>query len=367
MPQFRSREIAVCVDMAGCPNRCRHCWLGNPANGHLSEEQFRWVARQFREWQYPGEDRPFIERLSVYSWYREPDYAANYRELWELEKALSDPGAAMRFELLSIWRLAREREYARWARDIGTEVCQISFFGLEETTDYFVRRRGAFRDSLLATERLLEAGIRPRWQLFLTERMLPELDGLLALVEELRLEERVRALGAEFAIFMHIAGPSGAGFHIEHLRPTVDTLERIPAYLVEKTLKHFNATSLPAVFGCAEGELVKQLVDEQAPHASYPNELAFFVTPELDVYANIEELMPWWKLGNLEADGLDVIMRRFVYDEVPGLQLNYHVPVGELAQHYGRPESRRLYGRSELIERWLRMWGEEQYGHLARA
>jgi hypothetical protein len=123
---------------------------------------------------------------------------------------------------------------------------------------------------------------------------------------------------------------------------------------------------LPECLGFPEGDRIDQLAHEQAPHASYPNMLAFFVSEGMDVYANIEEPMPWWKLGNLETDGLDVIMRRFEHDEVPGFHVNYHVPVGELAQRYGRPDSRRLYGRSDLIERWLRLWGEEYYGQLAR-
>ena len=55
-------------------------------------------------------------------------------------------------------------------------------------------------------------------------------------------------------------------------------------------------------------------------------------------------------------------MRRFEYDEVPGLQLNFHMPVGELARRYGRPDSRLLYGHGDLIERWMRLWGEERYG-----
>jgi len=359
MPPFRSREIAVCLDMAGCPNRCRHCYLGKLPNGRLPEEALRKVARQFRMWSHPGETRPFIEQLIVHSWFREPDNTPNYRERWALEQELSDPGAARRFELLSIRRLARDPEYARWAREIGTEACQISFFGLEETTDYFVRRRGAFRDSLLATERLLDAGIRPRWQLFLTERILPELDGLLALAREMRLEERSRALGQEFAIFIHAPGPSGEAFHIEHLRPTVDALAMIPPYLAEKTMRHFGASTLPECLGCAEGELVTELADEQAPNGFYPGVLAFLVTATMDVYTNIGEQLPWWSLGNLETDGLDAIMRRFEHDEVPGLQLNFHVPVGELARRYGRPDSRRLYGRSDLIERWMRLWGEE--------
>jgi hypothetical protein len=359
MPAFKSRQLAVSVDMAGCPNRCWHCWVGTPPNRRVPEETLRWVAQQFREWRYPGEAQPFIERLIVHSWYREPDFAPNYRELWALEQELSDPGAAMRYELLSSWRLARDEGYARWARDIGTEACQITFFGLEETTDFFIRRRGAFRDSLLATERLLAVGIRPRWQLFLTTRILPELEGLLTLVREMRLDERVRALGQEFQIFIHQPGPTGEAYHIEHLRPTVDCLTSIPPYLVEKSQVHFGVDSLAGYLGKSEAEWVDELAGEQEPYAYYYEPLIFFTNPELDVYYPTFELMPWWRLGNLATDSIDEVMRRFEHDDVPGLQANFHVPVVELARRYGRRDNRQLYGRSDLIERWLRLWGEE--------
>ncbi|MBL7199602.1 MAG: radical SAM protein [Anaerolineae bacterium] len=113
MPSFRSRTFAVMLDMAGCPNRCRHCWLGVPPNRRVSEDTLRQVVRQYREWVRPGESRPFAGAIGVYTWYREPDYAPNYKELWELEKELSDKGQARRFELLSIWRLARVKAMPR--------------------------------------------------------------------------------------------------------------------------------------------------------------------------------------------------------------------------------------------------------------
>jgi len=221
MPRLQSREISVLVDMAGCPNRCRHCWLGCPPNKRVSEETFRWVVQQFREWIYPGKQQPFADPLMVMTWYREPDFSPDYRELHELEKELNG-GESIRFELLSIWRLARDKNYAKWARDVGiknsrsgtglgtgTRSCQISFFGMEETTDYFTRRRGSFRDNLMATERLLEVGIKPRWQLFLTTLIIPELGDLLHLAESMNLEKRVSNIGGEFEIFIHAPGPDG--------------------------------------------------------------------------------------------------------------------------------------------------------------
>lgn len=361
MPPFRSREIGVALDMAGCPNRCRHCYLGSQPNRRASEETLRMVVEPFRNWVYPGEEHPFIERLTVHTWLREPDFSPNYRELWEVEKELSDPGAAMRYELLSIWRLARDEGYARWAREIGTEVCQITFFGLEEATDWFTRRPGSFRDNLVATERLLDVGIRPRWQLIMTDRILPDLEGLMCLVEEMGLEERTRQLGHEFVIFIHTPGPDGEAFNIEHLRPTVDALEAIPSYLAEKTKRHFGATTLEECIGEAEATLIPRLLSVNSPPDLVRDLRVFMVTPNLDVYPNFGELMPWWRLGNLKSDSVGEIMKRFEDDQVPGLYANFHVTVSELAVRYGRRDSQHLYDSDNLISRWLRMRGEEEY------
>ncbi|NLG50055.1 MAG: radical SAM protein [Chloroflexi bacterium] len=365
MPALSSRAAAVLLDMAGCPNRCRHCWLGNPPNRRMSIETLQWVAQQFRAWAPSGqsapcgERAPFFQPLTVSTWFREPDFADDYRRFYELERELGD-GEPARFELLSIWRLAHDEGYARWARDIGTEACQITFFGLERNTDYFVRRRGAFRDSLLATERLLEVGIRPRWQVFMLEPVIPELPRLVDLIQQLDLERRVRALGHEFAVFLNIPSPDGEAFHIEHLRPTEDALSAIPANLAAKTCQHFGAATLQECLGKAEGELLRELVDCDQPFADMPSTLAFMVTPDLDVYSNIAEPQPWWRLGNLREDGLDAILDCFQQDANPGLRAQFHLPVSRLARAYGRAEGRQLYSRGDLIRRWLRLWGEEQ-------
>jgi hypothetical protein len=81
LPRITSREIGFALDMHGCPNRCRHCYLGCPPNGDLTEHDLRWAAWLFRDYVKPGEDRPFIERLTVSSWYREPDYSDDYARL----------------------------------------------------------------------------------------------------------------------------------------------------------------------------------------------------------------------------------------------------------------------------------------------
>lgn len=355
--------------MAGCPNRCRHCWLGCPPNKRVSEETFRWVIQQFREWVYPGEEKPFADPLKAMTWYREPDFASNYRELYELEKELNN-GRAICFELLSIWRLARDEGYAKWARDVGipeddeeegTRSCQITFFGMEKTTDYFTRRTGSFRDNLIATERLLEVGIKPRWQLFLTEPIISELDDLLALADSMNLEKRVSDIDGEFDVFIHAPSPDGEAWNIEHLRPDADVLGQIPKYLVDKTKAHFDASSIEEALGYAEADLLPKLLDDSKPYASKPEHLYFMITSDLDVFSNIAEPMPWWRLGNLKTEGINSIMKRFESDETPGMQAHFHIPVSTLADMYGQKDSRKIYNIDDLKIRLVRQWAQEQW------
>jgi len=73
------QELTVAVDMAGCPNRCRHCWLGNHKNGKISTDEFRNIAEQFKNWR--GINGVGINKLGFATWWREPDFRDDYQEL----------------------------------------------------------------------------------------------------------------------------------------------------------------------------------------------------------------------------------------------------------------------------------------------
>ena len=79
--EVKLKKLTLCLDMFGCPNRCRHCWVGHPPNGHMTVTDLTEIAAQFR---------PYASEFEVFDWYREPDFKDNYKELWELRKQLSD-------------------------------------------------------------------------------------------------------------------------------------------------------------------------------------------------------------------------------------------------------------------------------------
>ena len=336
MPKIDKDEIGVAFDMAGCPNRCRHCWLGIGNNRTLSETDVRWGVTQFREF-IQDVDTP-IRTLAVSTHFREPDFRDNYRDLYDLEVELGD-GKPKRFELLSLWRVARDKNYLPWAKSVGPDTCQITFFGMQETTDWFCRRSGAFADALTATERLLDLGMKPRWQVFLTTKLLSELDDLLAL------QDKITGSYDEFKIFLNLPGPDGEAEKIEELRPTIDQISALPVSLLEKSRKHIGES----VLWRTEGELYSSILSSPDAVETMPEQLWFFVCSNWDVFSNIGTLEPWWCLGNLKKDSVKTIIRRFENNEVPGLKVLCHHSPSSLVEEFGNSTGRKIYSGRECL------------------
>jgi len=342
--------LAISVDMAGCPNRCRHCWIGNHRNGNIGIEQFKNIVALFKNWQ--DENGIGIKEFTFLSWWREPDYRGDYRELWALEQQLSSPGRAERFELLSTWRLARDKSYAFWAATLPPKACQITFFGMEDNTDWFMRRKGAFCDQLIATDRLIDAGITPRWQLFLTKRCLHELGDFLRFIYDLKLHKRCEEIGGKFEIFIGGMSPKGSGYELDNIRVDVSDLYQIPEELISICREGIN------MLGHPECTLIDDLRNNYNPPGICANIPCLSVNADYDVYPNIAEAAEWWRLGNLRADGIDKILKAYRNETTPGMKANRTIPLAELSKRYGDPYSKKLYDKSDLVRRFMHQWGK---------
>jgi MoaA/NifB/PqqE/SkfB family radical SAM enzyme len=270
-----------------------------------------------------------------------------------LEQELSSPRQAQRFELLSTWRLAHDETYAKWAADIGTKACQITFFGMEKTTDWFMQRKGGFRDQLLATARCLEAGIAPRWQLFPTKRGLQELEEFTHLIYDLNLHKRCETIGKKFEVFIGGMSPEGSGFELEDMWLTEDDTQCIPNDLIDISREGLELLGEP------EYRLMEQLLsDKDVPNIS-ANMHVLSVNADFDVYPNIAEPTDWWWLGNLKTDGVDKILKAYRDETTSGMKANRSIPISELSQLYGDKSSKKLYCKDDLICRFMHQWGED--------
>ena len=335
--------LTICVDMYGCPNRCLHCWLGHRPNPVMAPGADRWLVDLFR---------PYFDTITFFSWLREPDFAPDYRARWERDKALCVGAEPPRFELASFRRLAREPEYADFLREVGVRRVQLTFFGLEETTDRYVGRKGAFRELLKATETLISRGISPRWQAFINEENKDEVARLPGLAEELELAKRCEAFGGAFRFFAHAGSCDGEN---RRLYPIRISKEHIPEALIPYFLNYGDQRAEKDLCAAWRAD-----TSSYVPHNG--GDIVLYVSGDYDLFFNFTHMRPEWRVGNLKADPVGELVRRVVEEDIPALREARRITLGELVERYGDPASDRAFEEEDyrmyLLNAHLERLGE---------
>lgn len=337
------KTLSLVVDMYGCPNRCKHCWLGHMPNRTMEDGTDAWLVDYFK---------PYFESIAYYSWLREPDFCDSYRERWARDNQLSVNVKPERFELASFWRLVRDPEYVSFLKEVGTQKVQLTLFGLEAMTDKYVGRKGAFQEVLKATEILLDNQITPRWQAFLTEENKEEVSALLELAETLELEKRCRSFGEEFKFFIHEGSCDGEN---RKLYPIRIEKAHIPEVLRPYYWQYDKLLT--------ESECCSRLKGSENHEVPYnEDQIVLEISNTYDVYFNFTHMTEAWKIGNLKSDSQAEMIRRIVEEDIPALKLARQITLGELAERYGDPASGKAFTLGDYQGYLLNRYLEEQLG-----
>lgn len=332
-------KLTVALDMYGCPNRCKHCWVGHAPNGNLTENELIYVARTFR---------PYAKNLEVFDWYREPDYKDNYKRMWQLRTELSD-FVTPHFELVSVYRLTRDDGYVRWLASLGMKRAQLTLFGGERTTDLYTGRRGAYKEILRAADILMDNGIAPRLQIFVNKNNIGELPTIEKLIVDNDYQSRCKDIGEEFCCFVHQGSCDGENEKLYDVRVTQDDLDKLPPRIAQFTLKYFNADDLSSVFGKPERELYGEALADTAVKNFIDAEPTFYVDGNFDVYPNKSTPMPVWRLGNLKAVGADRVINAYLQNESAAQRVGATIPFNEIVKAVGDSQSLRLFDKEDYV------------------
>lgn len=332
-------SITVALDMRGCPNRCKHCWIGHAPNAHLTAADLRYAAGQFR---------PYTDRLTVDDWYREPDFSDDYRQLWALCNSLSDAHPP-HFELISVWRAVRDAGYVPWLASIGLQTAQLTLFGGEAATDYYTGRRGAYQDILQTIQLLLDHRIAPRLQVFVNKDNIDQLPLVEQLIRQLELEARCQTFGGQFACFVHQGSCDGENAKLYDRWVTPEDLAKIPPMLADHTLRHWGKNDLRAVFGQPEQRLYQTLCADNTTASYVTNDPVFYIDADWNVYPNITTPSAAWRLGNLQADGVETVLQNYLDSKSPAQHARATVPLCQMAAAAGDAASQRLFTKGDYI------------------
>ncbi len=337
-------KLIVCLDMAGCPNRCRHCWLGHAPNKRMAAEELERAAEAFR---------PYAKKIEMVSWYREPDWRDDYKELWALEERLSDEHTP-HFELMSYNRAAHDASYIPWLAERGVRATQMTFFGGREMTDRYYQRKGAYDELVSLIQPLRAHGITPRFQTFLNKETVEEMGEIVKLAKQTGLAD-----DPEFRAFVHCGGCDGANEDNYPIWATREDVDRLPREFFDWTQQHLGV-ALTDWFGKTEREHVADMLRQTQSIGWEPEkETVLYVDHEFNVYPNLTAPQPTWRLGNLKTDGAEKVLENLVNAIPRGLWVRKNVPVCELARAHGDAGSERLFDRDDyltyLVNKYARM------------
>lgn len=313
------KQLNLVVDLYGCPNRCLHCWLGHMPNRRMEADADRRIVDFFS---------PYFEKIAFYSWLREPDYCEDYQERWQRDLAISKNAVPQRFELASFYRIVRDNDYVPFLRSVGVGKVQLTFFGLEDTQDRYVGRKGAFREVLCATERLIDGGLTPRWQCFINEENREEIVQVYEMAKRIR---RERCPELEF--FVHEGSCEGEN---RKLYPIRIQKRHIPETLIPVYLRYSELLT--------EREFCEKLRDDLS-HPLFPigEEITLNISNEYDVYYNFTHMTRAWRLGNLKTDDPGALVQKLVTGDVPVLNKTKNCVWAELAERFGNVASERAF------------------------
>ena len=328
-----NKALSICIDMYGCPNRCKHCWLGKLPNEHFIDGYDDFIVKLFKH---------YFKDISFYSWMREPDFCADYKARWIKDNELSSI-KPQRFELASFYKIVRDPEYVKWLKEVGTKKVQLTFFGLEKTTDEFVGRKGAYQELIKASEILKGNDIEPRWQIFIYETNKEEVVQLLDIAKEKDIKE----------IIIHEGSCDGNNRKLYDVRISKNNIpEEVKPYYLD----------YPNIL--SEKECIEILKNDKTYYVPHNDEdIVIYITSDMNVYFNFTNPSSAWKIGNIKDDEIDDIVRRIVEEDIPALMLAKTISIKQLISRYGNTDSDRVFSIDDYKMYLLNNYLDEKYNN----
>ena len=295
--------VYLCMEVAGCPTVCRHCWAQGTGYGNMPLADIEWVlaeAHQFCDGSGVGFDAYPMHELAAH-----PDAARLFALFNTHSGVLRTAGRGTLFEpwpTTGVPLAEREdwRSVLEAAAAAGVTHLWVAFHGVGEVHDRQVSHRGAFAGTCLAIERAQAAGLSVGGNVFLTAESLPQLDELVGVVRPLT--------GTCFESAGYLPTPRSR--RNERLRLTLPDLAPVAARL-EALADPINCGFWRTLEARTEAAYVRQALAGEWPPTPdpAPGELALVCRPNLDVYSGLAGLYRV-RHGNLRADGVATVLRR---------------------------------------------------------
>ncbi len=318
------KKLSLVVDMYGCPNRCKHCWLGHVDHTPMPDGADVWLVDYFK---------PYFQEITFYSWMREPDFTNDYEKRWERDRQISIGAMPQRFELASFYRLCRDAQYVHFLKRVGVREVQLTFFGMEAMTDRYVGRKGAFAELMLASRILIKHGIIPRYQVFINQENKEQIISLLAHLQQSHADVCGHDSGIPFKFFIHEGSCDGEN---RKLYPIRIAKQDIPKELIRYYLGYNELY--------AERDCCDMLCRDLSSHVYHNDEeIVLNVTSDFGVYYNFTHITDNWRIGYITEESAEQLSERIISENTFALNRARSISLATLVERYGDFQSDKAF------------------------
>lgn len=340
-------ELQIALDMGGSSSKCKYFELEYGKESKLQIDDLDLVYELFD---------PYAKKLAIYSYYKEPDYLANYQELFEKEQKLSSHDIYKRPNIISIYRLNRDKTYIEWLKKIGIKKVKITFSGLESNTDYFTGRTGFYKESLNALNILIENEIIPIIEIIINKKNLNDLKKFLFLIEKLQIKEKVETLNDDFIIYGNIGKPTGENLKNIAYRITEKDLRLIPETLVNETRKYLGIKN---PFGIPEHILYEKYIKKDNYFNLKCGKLKLYINHKFDVY--FLSTSRYFRLGNLRKNQVFEILENYENNKSFIQDISIKIKIKDLVKEFGNQNGIWLFNEDDYLLYLLELYSEKHF------
>ena len=328
---------------SGCPNRCRHCSEegGPPIGALMSLEEVKWVVGEFER-----ACRDTVGNVPQFRLTLDTFEPTTHREFIRLvEYVLSFIPESRRHEHEALgtngYGLARRTNWEPTfyaLMSLGIRSLGFAVHGVEEEHDWFVRRKGAYRDIEIAAQRALAVGMTVQVQVYPSKRNLKQFPAMV---------EAVQKMGAGRAKIF--SAPAGYCMNdrlraYEALRITKSDRDLIADALSRAPDNDSNTEAFWTRYLAEEGKNADLCTYEPAGRGPDERKLGLLrVTPTFDLIEKLDS-RPSILHGNIKRDRIDSVWRSVLETTLP--------PMPEpdaLAHLYGDFESEALHPGADSV------------------
>ncbi len=349
------RPVGLCVEVAGCPTICQHCWAQGVPYPAMLVSDITYVLEQASA-ACAAANRAFTA-------FPMHEVAAHPQAMQVLRLFAAYPGdpsfdeGRPMFQPLSTTGvpLALRPDWAEvlaTCRSLGTTVVWPAVHGWGATHDRMVHRAGAYQETLLGIDRMRAAGMEVGCNVFLTRENVSQFD---ALVADL-LAHGVAQFAVEVATYL----PTARSRRYEAQRPTLADLVPLVERVRALPGPFFHCEEWLNLAAYTEAAHVRRALEGAWPTPSEPiwDGLDLICRPNLDLYWGVAGRYGR-RYGNLRRDDAQQVLRAALADgggssDALWFALDPIPDIRELAERYGDPSGDRVHLWEESPRRrWL--------------